>query len=100
MWKCDICGKDADITHDCEKGGNVSESASNDLLKHHSTPTCTETEDREDCPVINTHCEYYAYQYDRNGEVAICYCTHKDNPVDLEGNCQHSLCPIMPQEIK
>lgn len=54
----------------------------------------TETEGREDCPVIASHCEFYGYQCDSNGEIAICYCAHKDNPGNHEGNCTHTLCPI------
>jgi len=60
-----------------------------------------ETEGREDCPVIKAHCEYFGYQCDSNGEVAISYCAHKDNPCESEGNCTHDLCPlILEKEIK
>ena len=54
----------------------------------------TDTEGREDCPVINKHCESYSYQCDRNGEVTIEYCTHPGNPDDHEGNCNDRCCPI------
>ena len=57
----------------------------------------TETEGREDCPVIEASCIYYAYQCDRNGEIAICFCSHEDNPNISEGNCSHTLCPLVKE---
>lgn len=54
----------------------------------------TETEGRLDCLVLKAHCEFYSYQCDSNGEVAICHCTHPDNPENTEGNCRHAVCPI------
>lgn len=54
----------------------------------------TEAEGREDCPMIEAHCNYYMYQCDPNGEVAICHCSHPDNPDEHEGNCTHTLCPL------
>ncbi len=60
----------------------------------------TNTEEREDCPVIQAHCNYYCYQCDNNGEVAICYCKHPDNPTDTEGNCSLNLCPIVEDILK
>lgn len=59
----------------------------------------TETEDREDCPVIKKHCNYYCYQCDNNGEVAIEHCGHPDNKDDHEGNCTTKLCPLTPISI-
>ena len=57
----------------------------------------TETEGCEDCPVITAHCNYYSYQCDSNGEVAICHCSHPDNKdSEHEGNCTHTLCPLNP----
>lgn len=53
-----------------------------------------EIEGREDCPVINSHCIYYGYQYDSFGFVAIEVCGHPDNPTETEGNCTEKLCPI------
>lgn len=50
----------------------------------------------EDCPVISAECEYYSYQLDSNEEVAICHCTHPNNPNEHEGNCTHTLCPLNP----
>lgn len=58
----------------------------------------TETEGREDCPIIQAHCMYYGYQCDSNGDIAICFCSHPDNPDNHEGNCRHQLCPIV-QEV-
>ena len=51
----------------------------------------------EKCPVITAECEFYMYQFDSNGEVAICYCNHPDNKNDYEGNCEHALCPIIKE---
>jgi len=48
----------------------------------------------EDCPVIASHCDYYGYQCDNFGEVAISYCSHPGNPTETEGNCTHKLCPL------
>ena len=56
----------------------------------------TETEGREDCPVIKAHCEHFMYQCDNNGEVAICYCKHPENENNDEGNCTYPLCPLTP----
>lgn len=53
-------------------------------------------EGREDCPVLTAQCDYYSYQCDDNGDVAICHCSHPDNPEDTEGNCLHTLCPLNP----
>ena len=52
------------------------------------------TDGREKCPVIDDHCKHFAYQLDRNGEVAITYCTHSENKDDREGNTTGSLCPL------
>jgi hypothetical protein len=49
---------------------------------------------KENCPVLKTSCSFYSYQCDRNGEVVVCFCSHPDNPKDVEGNCLASLCPI------
>lgn len=51
----------------------------------------TETEGREDCPIIEAHCDYYSYQYDRNDELVL---SHSDNKSEYEGNCTHTLCPL------
>lgn len=51
-------------------------------------------EGREDCPVISRHCDYFAYQCDDNGEVAISHCGHPENSSDYEGNCTSILCPL------
>lgn len=51
--------------------------------------------ERDPCPVIEAHCDYYSYQYDINGEVVICHCVHPDNPNEHEGNCTHALCPLL-----
>jgi len=48
----------------------------------------------EPCPVINKHCDYFAYQCDSNGEVAISHCGHPENSSDFEGNCTSQLCPL------
>jgi hypothetical protein len=52
----------------------------------------------EKCPVIVAECEHYAYQYDRNGDVVIVFCSHPDNPNKYEGNCLYSLCPIAKED--
>lgn len=52
--------------------------------------------EKEKCPVIIACCNYYSYQCDSNGEVAICHCSHPDNKDDFEGNCTHKLCPLNP----
>ena len=49
---------------------------------------------KEDCPVINNHCQHYSYQTDNFGQVAIEHCTHPDNSLDTEGNCTKKSCPI------
>ena len=49
------------------------------------------------CPVLGGSCEYYSYQLDNNGEVAICYCSHRDNVCSTEGNCTKGLCPLCTQ---
>ena len=59
----------------------------------------TETEGRESCPVINKHCEFYSYQCDNNGEVAIDYCIHPKNQTDTEGNAIRELCPLLELNI-
>jgi len=64
-------------------------------VKEKPTDYDTETEGREDCPVIKKHCEYYAYQCDSNGDVNLTHCTHPDNIDDHEGNTISSLCPIV-----
>jgi len=51
------------------------------------------------CDVIKAECEHYIYQLDSNGEVAIRYCTHTDNPSKYEGNCNHTLCPITTNQV-
>lgn len=57
----------------------------------------TETEERDDCPVLLAHCKYYSYQYDSFGDVVICHCSHPDNAdSEHEGNCTHTLCPLSP----
>lgn len=57
----------------------------------------TETEGREDCPVKKSHCDYYSYQCDNNGEVAIDHCGHPDNTEgDVEGNAVAYACPLHP----
>lgn len=56
-------------------------------------PNNTETEGRMNCPVIDMHCEYFAYQCDSNGEIAISYCSHPKNKSGTEGNCINELCP-------
>lgn len=53
----------------------------------------TETEGRENCPVIDMQCDHFMYQCDRNGEVAISHCKHPDNKSEFEGNCINELCP-------
>ena len=58
----------------------------------------TETEGRENCPVINRHCEYYCYQCDVNGEIAIEYCAHPSNENEHEGNCTTVLCPLEEEQ--
>lgn len=45
-------------------------------------------------PYFGIHCEYLLTQEDRNGDVAISYCKHPNNPKDEEGNCTPSNCPI------
>lgn len=50
---------------------------------------------REKCKIIDADCEYFYYRCDRNGEVVIVFCDHADNTDKYEGNCQHSLCPII-----
>ncbi len=55
-------------------------------------------EEREPCPIIEAHCDYYGYQCDSNGEVAISYCSHTDNPTEVEGNCTHALCPLSKED--
>lgn len=52
-------------------------------------------EGREDCPVIKAHCNYFSYQCDSNGEIAISHCGHDDNQSDYEGNCTDVLCPVI-----
>ena len=48
----------------------------------------------EDCPIITAHCNYFSYQCDNFGEVAISHCTHPNNKSEFEGNCTHTLCPL------
>ena len=56
----------------------------------------TETEGREDCPIIEAHCKYFIYQCDNFGEIAISHCCHPDNESEYEGNCTHTSCPLTP----
>lgn len=51
--------------------------------------------DQEKCPAIEHYCKHYTYQKDKNDEITICFCNHKDNDNKLEGNCLASLCPIL-----
>lgn len=60
----------------------------------------TETEGRLNCPVIDMHCEYFAYQCDRNGEIAISHCGHPENKSETEGNCIKELCPKLVRNNK
>lgn len=54
----------------------------------------SETEGKEDCSIIEAHCDYYSCQYDRNDELVLSYCDHPKNPEGVEGNCTHTLCPL------
>lgn len=54
-----------------------------------------EKEGREDCPIIKNQCDYFSYQCDNNGEIAISHCCHPNNQSDFEGNCTYALCPIV-----
>ena len=45
--------------------------------------------------IATSMCKYYVDQKDQNGDIAICFCNHPDNPDDREGNCRHSICPII-----
>jgi len=47
------------------------------------------------CPAINIQCDYFTYQLDSNGEVAINHCDHRDNSNKNEGNCTSLLCPLL-----
>ena len=49
---------------------------------------------------IKLDCQYFSYQKDRNGDVAISHCHHVDNPYDTEGNCSQENCPLCEVEIK
>lgn len=49
---------------------------------------------REDCHVIKAQCQYFSYQCDSHGEVAISHCGHPKNHSEFEGNCTHTLCPL------
>jgi hypothetical protein len=39
-------------------------------------------------------CEHFGHQTDHNGDVAITFCSHEDNPEDSEGNCRSVICPL------
>ena len=50
---------------------------------------------RMDCPALEARCAYFTYQCDRNGELAITFCNHPDNPKEDEGNAIREYCPRM-----
>ena len=52
---------------------------------------CDETPYDEQKPT----CEYFAFQPDQNGDIALTYCGHPDNPEDVEGNCNFNDCPLI-----
>lgn len=39
-------------------------------------------------------CRFYCDQKDRNGDIAITFCSHMDNPNKAEGNTTAKLCPL------
>lgn len=69
---------------------------SDEITSHQSGMSVVddENEGRLDCPATNKHCDYYGYQCDSNGEVAIEHCSHPDNSKDEEGNCTSLQCPL------
>ena len=46
-----------------------------------------------ECQIYN-NCKYYHCQSDRNGDVAIEFCSHPENSDKQEGNIRKSICPI------
>lgn len=50
---------------------------------------------KEDCPAIDSPCEYYTYIRDNFEDIVLEHCTHLNNlDPDHEGNCKPSLCPL------
>lgn len=40
-------------------------------------------------------CPYFSYQEDRNGEIAVTFCSHGKNLKDTEGNTRAVYCPLV-----
>ena len=54
----------------------------------------------EQAAVIKLNCQYFTYQEDMYGDIALTHCINSKNKLDVEGNCTHNLCPLnKPKEV-
>ncbi len=47
-------------------------------------------------------CFYFngVWAYSEEFEPEICFCSHKDNPENVEGNCYRAICPLYTKKHK
>ena len=49
--------------------------------------------------VPEDNCKYFNGQRDSNNDMVLTYCSHPENKSKDEGNCSHTLCPMIKEVI-